>query len=73
MADPDLLLREWDAFEGLTMNVEFCEDNSGNGQKMRYSGKKGGRVGPPDPDPGLATILFDHRTQSNDLCSTGFD
>ena len=24
------------SFEGLTMNVEFCEDNSGSEQKMRY-------------------------------------
>ena len=27
VADPDLQLRRGPAFEGLTMNVEFCEDN----------------------------------------------
>ena len=31
------------AFEGLTMNVEFCEDNAGRSNKMRYFRKnKGG-------------------------------
>ena len=25
------------AFEGLTMNVEFCEDNSDRSKTMRYS------------------------------------
>ena len=41
MADPDLQLRKGGggggggggAFEGLTTNVEFCEDNSGISQK----------------------------------------
>ena len=27
VADPDLQLRRGPAFKGLTMNVEFCEDN----------------------------------------------
>ena len=28
--------KEQGAFEGLTMNVEFCEDNSGRSKKMCY-------------------------------------
>ena len=41
MADPDLQLwREGGGggtFEGLTMNVEFCEDNSDSGRKCTFS------------------------------------
>ena len=46
------------AFKDLTMNAEFCEDNSGSGQKMRpfrtnKAGKGGGgqafRAPPMDP------------------------
>ena len=36
VADPDLQLRRGPAFhmlKGLTMNVEFCEDNSGTSKK----------------------------------------
>ena len=38
MADPDLRQKGEGrgAFEGLTMNVEFCERNSGGSKKMRY-------------------------------------
>ena len=39
MADPNLHLSEGGgggAFEDLTMNVEFYEDNSGGSMKMRY-------------------------------------
>ena len=36
------------AFEGLTTNVEFCEDNSGRSKKMRHFRKKWGR-GVPSP------------------------
>ena len=45
------------AFEGLTMNVEFCEDNSGDPKKIRYfrkiaeGGGGGGFPGPPWPLP----------------------
>ena len=35
------------AFEGLTMNVEFCEDNSGRSKKMRYFQKNKGSGSPP--------------------------
>ena len=38
VADPDLHQRGEGrgAFEGLTMNVEFCERNSGGSKNMRY-------------------------------------
>ena len=36
------------AFEGLTRDVEFCEDNSGSAQKMRYF-QKIERAGPRAP------------------------
>ena len=41
------------AFEGLTINVEFCEDNSGGrSKKMRYFRKyKVGEAGAPGPGP----------------------
>ena len=68
MADPDLHLSGGGGvFEGLTINVEFCEDNSGRSKKMRYiseknngggGGGKGGGGGPPVPSPGFATDLF---------------
>ena len=48
---------EGGAFEGLTMNVEFYEDNSGSAQKMRYFRKIKGAGGPPGPSPGSATAL----------------
>ena len=35
VADPDLQLRRGPAFKGLTMNVEFCEDNSGTSRYFR--------------------------------------
>ena len=39
-------------FEGLTMNVEFCEDNFGSSKKMRYlRNNRGGGGGPPGPLP----------------------
>ena len=43
------------AFEGLTMNVEFCEDNSGSSKKMRYFRKNKGVPVPPLPSPGSTT------------------
>ena len=38
-------------FEGLTMNVEFCEDNFGSSKKMRYLRNNRGGGGPPGPLP----------------------
>ena len=32
----------WGVGEGLTMNVEFCEDNFGSAQEVRYSRKNKG-------------------------------
>ena len=60
MADPDLHVK-WGggggAFEGLTVNVEICEDNSGRSKKMRYFRKiKGGS--PLDLDPPLVLLLL---------------
>ena len=44
-------------FEGLTMNVEFCEDNLGSSKKMRYlrNNRGGGGGVPRGPFPGSAT------------------
>ena len=41
----------------LTMNVEFCEDNSSTSKKMRFfrQNKEGG-PDPPGPSPGSATL-----------------
>ena len=41
VVDPDLQLGKG-GFEGLTMNVEFCKDNSGSSKKMCYFQKKEG-------------------------------
>ena len=52
VADPDLQLGG--AFEGLTKIVDFCEDNSGSAQKMRYFRKNwrgGGGGGERVPQP----------------------
>ena len=47
VADPDLHLRRGGStFEGLTMNVEFCEDNSGSSKKMHYFRKNKGEEWP---------------------------
>ena len=51
VADPDLQL-VGEGFKGLTMNVEFCEDNSGSSKKMLYFRKITGGTG---PSPGSAT------------------
>ena len=58
MSDPDLRLKGGDAFEGWTMNVEFCKENSGSAQKMRYfrkikGGGGGGGGGAPPWAPSL--------------------
>ena len=66
MADQDLRLSGWGgrgAFEGLTMNVEFCEDNSSSSKKIRYFRKnKGGGGGPPLDPP----LVYDGQ-DGNDL------
>ena len=53
VADPDLHLPNWGggggAFESLTMNVEFCEDNSGRSKIMRCFRKMGGGGAPRAP------------------------
>ena len=47
--------KEW---ARLSMNVEFCEDNSGTTKKMCYFRKnKGGGPYPPGPSPGSATEI----------------
>ena len=50
------------AFEGLTVNVEICENNSGRSKKMRYFRKirRGGgcRAPPLDLDPPLVLLLL---------------
>ena len=54
MADPDLHLSGGGGvFKGLTINVEFCEDNSGRSKKMRYISEKnkGGGGGGRSPGP----------------------
>ena len=38
------------AFEGLTINAEFCKDNSGRSKKMRYF-RKNKEVATPPLDP----------------------
>ena len=47
-------------FEGLTMNVEFCEENSSRSKKMRYfrknSGEGGGRA-PKGPSLGPPLVI----------------
>ena len=46
------------AFEGFTMNVEFCEDNSDSALKMHYFRKnRGGGGRYPGPSPGSATAF----------------
>ena len=51
VADPDLHLsgEEGGTFESLTMNVEFCQDNSGRSKVMRYFRKRGGGGAPRAP------------------------
>ena len=49
----------------LTMNAEFCEDNSVTSKKTRYCRKNKVRVRPPGPSPGSAagwygTILHNY-------------
>ena len=48
------------ALKGLTINVEFCDDNSGRSKKMRYFRKirVGGRAPPLDLDSPLVLILL---------------
>ena len=56
VADPDLQLRKGPAFKGLTMNLEFCEDNSGTSKKMHnFQENKVGAWAPP-LDPPLLFI-----------------
>ena len=47
------------AFEGLTINIEFCEDNSGRSKKTRYFRKIRGGGGLPLDPPLDATAADD--------------
>ena len=68
MADPVLQLEGGrGAFEGLTMNVEFYEDNSGSAQKMRFFRKKKGGGGGAPLDPPLGTRSGIRKSQYSQL------
>ena len=51
MVDPDLQLRRGPTFKSLTINVEFCKDNSGTSKKMRYFRKNKVGAGVPQAPP----------------------
>ena len=69
VADPDLQLRRGPAFKDLTINVEFCKDNSGTSKKMRYFCTQSGVSTLTIRPPCLRTECKDHELQLTGKCA----